>query len=296
MAVQTGSQKRLNRLGKILKIFMEKGKVKPPYLVKTLQITLRTIQRDILLLRNSGFPISDSGRGFYELDKNLFKGYEIFDDTELALVVALKHLVNQLGEPFQKAADGIFNRLYQSSMALPVFVKIDESVNLDGSQLNRIIKAIREKKQVCFQYKVHSPYDVTLEPYKVAYFDGYWYLIGKDKHDDCIKKYALDKMKEMKMTKVCFKCPPETLDQELADAANVWFSANRNLEVSIIVDKECADYFRRRKVFPTQEILEEYQDGSMKVGYKVGHFEEIKTILKCWIPHIRILEPDSVQE
>jgi hypothetical protein len=86
------------------------------------------------------------------------------------------------------------------------------------------------------------------------------------------------------------------LDQELTNAANVWFSANRNLEVSIIVDKECADYFRRRKVFPTQEILEEYEDGSMKVGYKVGHFEEIKTILKCWIPHIRIIEPEQFRE
>ena len=275
----------------MLKIFMEKNKVKPAYLSKTLQMTLRTIQRDILLLKKSGFPISDSGRGFYEMDKNLFKGYEIFDDTELALVVALKHLVNQLGEPFQKAADGIFNRLYQSSMSLPVFVKIDESVELDGQQLNRIIKAIREKKQVCFQYRVHSPYEVNLEPYKVAYFDGYWYLIGKDKYDNIVKKYALDKMREMKMTKVCFKCAPETLDQDLANAANVWFSADRNLEVSIEVDKECANYFKRRKVFPTQEIVEENQDGSIVVSYKVGNYEEIRTILKCWVPHMRIIKP-----
>jgi len=62
----------------------------------------------LLLLKGAGFPLSELSRGNYQIEKTLFKNFEVFDETELALVIAIKNLVGQLGEPFQKAADDIF--------------------------------------------------------------------------------------------------------------------------------------------------------------------------------------------
>jgi len=289
-------QKKLARLGRVLRAFMEQEKVSPSALAETLQTTVRTIQRDILFLKTAGFPVKEVARGMYALDKSLLKHFEVFDDTELALVVALKNLVLQLGQPFQNAADGLFNRLYDVVMAEPVFVKIDESVPLDSLLLSRIVKAICGKKQGRFQYTVFSPYEVIIEPYKIVYFDGFWYLVGKDTRDGELKRYALDKIKDFKATKTCFKCIPVSLDSDLKNSANIWFSGERRIEILILVDQSCADYFKRRKIFPTQEIREEKPNGSLIVSFFVGNYEEIRNILKAWLPNVKILEPEELRQ
>jgi predicted DNA-binding transcriptional regulator YafY len=289
-------QKKLVRLGRMLRVFMEQEKVSSSALSEILQTTVRTIQRDILFLKAAGFPVKETARGMYALDKSLLKHFEVFDDTELALVVALKNLVFQLGQPFQNAADGLFNRLYDVVMAEPVFVKIDESVPLDSRLLSRIVNAICMKKQGRFQYTVFSPYEVIVEPYKVVYFDGFWYLVGRDIHDGELKRYALDKIKDFKATKTCFKCIPAMLDSDLKNSANVWFAGERTMEILILVDQSCADYFKRRKIFPTQEIREEKSEGSLIVSFLVGNYGEIRNILKAWLPNVKILTPEELKQ
>jgi hypothetical protein len=54
--------------------------------------------------------------------------------------------------------------------------------------------------------------------------------------------------------------------------------------MKVPVDASCAHYFKRRRMFPTQEIEEERPDGSLVVSFRVGHFEEIVNVIKSWIP------------
>ena len=285
--------KRLSRLGQILKLFTEADKISSHNLGKTFNTTQRTIQRDLSFLREAGFPLQDIGQGFYRLDKNIFKHFAFFDDAELALIVAIKNMVSQLGQPFQSAADEIFSRLYHSSASLPLFIKIDESVALDHKLLNRILKAIREKKQAFFQYETHVVVAVTMEPYRIVHFDGFWYLVGKEIKTSILKRYALDKIMDFKLVKACFKCAPEGLDNTLENSANIWFSEDKNIEVKVVVDRSCADFFKRRRMFPTQEIQEERPDGSLLITFRVGRYEEIEYILKSWLPNVSILEPEE---
>jgi predicted DNA-binding transcriptional regulator YafY len=227
------------------------------------------------------------------LNKDLVKNLEVFDDTELALMVALKNVVAQLGKPFEKAADEVLERLYESVTSMPVFVKIDDAMPLDTTFLNRMVKAIREKKQVGFQYtsKKSGTHDVQMEPYRVVYFGGFWYLIGNETATGILKRYALDKIKELKLLKTGFKSIPQNLDTVLKGSTNIWFSEDMNLEVEVLIDAKVSNYFKRRKMFPTQHIKEERPDGSLVVTFKVGHQEAIRDILKSWIPHITILKP-----
>jgi predicted DNA-binding transcriptional regulator YafY len=66
--------------------------------------------------------------------------------------------------------------------------------------------------------------------------------------------------------------------------------------VVIEVNKKAADYFKRRKIFPTQEILEEKTDGSLLVKLKVGKYEEVRDLLKSWLPNVRILRPEVLKK
>jgi len=286
-------QTRLIRLGRMLKIFLEKDKADSTWLSEHFHTTPRTIQRDLLLLKEAGFPLRELKKGTHVLNKDILKNMEVFDDTELSLVVALKNMVSQLGQPFRMAADELFSRICDASANAPVFVKIDDAGAMDARLINRAVKAIRERKQVAFRYTAHAPHDVSMEPYRIAYYQGFWYLIGRDCDAGIIKRYAIDKIEDLKTTKICGKGAPPTLDDAMRHSANIWFADERNLEVTVQVDGSCADYFKRRRIYPTQEISEEKPDGSLVVSFKVGHYDAVRHLLKAWLPHVIILEPES---
>jgi len=290
-------QTRLIRLGQILRIFMEKETVSSAWLAEYFRTTPRTIQRDLLLLKESGFPLHEEKKGTYRLSRDLVKNLEVFDDTELALVVALKNIVGQLGKPFQKAADDVLDRLYDSVTSMPVFVKIDDAIPMEPSFINRMVKAIREKRQVGFRYTSNKKtHDVQMEPYRVVYYGGFWYLIGNEPATGILKRYALDKIKDLRLLASGFKAIPDNLDSVLKESANIWFSGEKNLEVKVLFDNKVSHYFKRRKMFPTQEIKEERPDGSIIVTFRVGYYEAIRNILKSWIPNMIILEPEELKQ
>jgi predicted DNA-binding transcriptional regulator YafY len=106
----------------------------------------------------------------------------------------------------------------------------------------------------------------------------------------------MDKLKDLKMLPTNYAAAPKDLDELLRQSANIWFCEERNLEVVIEVNKKAADYFNRRKIFPTQEIKETKPDGSLIVSLKVGNFGEIRETLKMWLPNVRVLEPAPFRE
>ncbi|HPL67426.1 MAG TPA: WYL domain-containing protein [Syntrophales bacterium] len=297
MTRDRSAQTKLIRLGQMLRIFMEKGQVSSTWLSKHFQTTPRTIQRDLLLLKESAFPLHEVQKGIYKMSKDLMKNLEIFDETELAIVVALKNIIGQLGQPFQKAADRVLDSLYDNVSSMPVFVKIDDAVPLDSLLLNKIVRAVREKKQVTFQYAARKGrHPVQMEPYRVVYFSGFWYLIGNEPATGILKRYALDRISEIRLLKICCQNVPQDLDAILQRSANIWLTGDMNLKVKVLIDAQVSHYFKRRRMFPTQEILEEKPDGSLIVTFQVDRFEAIRNILKSWIPNIVILEPEDFRK
>jgi predicted DNA-binding transcriptional regulator YafY len=69
-----------------------------------------------------------------------------------------------------------------------------------------------------------------------------------------------------------------------------------NLEITVLIDAQVSHYFKRRKMFPTQEIKEERPDGSVVVSFRVGRYEAIRDMLKSWIPNIVILAPEDFKK
>ncbi len=287
--------RRMMRLGQILKAFLNKDSVATAWICKELGVNARTIQRDFKALRDAGIPVHEKKKGEYALDKDLFKDLEVFDEIELSLIVALKDLVSQLGRPFEKAADDLLGRICDYTACRPVYIKVDSGIQLSSRIMNRMIKAIQGSRQVSFEYHGSTSHGVVANPYRVAYFDGAWYLVARDANDSIIKKYALDRINDLKVLRSASKGMPRDLDDTLQKSVNIWFSGERTIEVIIEVDAEWAHYFSRRWILPLQEIVEKRDDGSLLVRFLACSQEEIVMSLKPWLPHVRVLSPDSTR-
>ena len=180
---------------------------------------------------------------------------------------------------------------------MPVFVKIDDAIPLDSALLNRMLQAILKKRTVSFQYAAaRSSHPVILEPYRVVYFSGFWYLIGNEPSTGILKRYAIDKIENFKLSKQCFTVIPGDLDDILQHSANIWFTEDANIEIAVHIEAQVSDYFKRRKMYPTQQIKEERPDGSIVVTFRVGNYEAIRNTIKSWLPYMVILEPEEFRE
>ena len=56
-------------------------------------------------------------------------------------------------------------------------------------------------------------------------------MIGNETATGILKRYALDKIKYLKLLKTDFKSIPQNLDTVLQGNTNIWFSEDMNLEV-----------------------------------------------------------------
>ena len=294
---QAVQKQRIIRVGKVLKAFLERETITTPLLAQLLGVDVRTIQRDLKALKDAGLPIHEEKKGTYSLKKDLIKygDLSLFDESELALIVALKDLVSQLGAPFERAAEGILSRLCEYSACRPVYVRIEGGINLNTKTMNKLVDTIQMGRQVYFSYKKDEPHNVIAHPYRVAYFNGVWYLIAKDTKDNIIKKYALDKISDVRRLKEKARGKPADLDEVLSRSVNVWFEKDRTTEVLIEVDAQWSHYFVRRDILPLQEIMEKRDDGSLLVRFLACSDEEVVMCLKPWLPHVRVLRPNNIR-
>ena len=295
---QAVQKQRIIRIGKVLKAFLERETVTTPLLAQLLSVDVRTIQRDLKALKDAGLPIHEEKKGTYSLRKDLIKygDLSLFDESELALIVALKDLVSQLGAPFERAAEDILSRLCEYSACRPVYVRIEGGISLSTKTMNKLVDTIQMGRQVYFSYKKDEPHDVIAHPYRVAYFNGVWYLVARDTKDNIIKKYALDKISDVRRLKEKARGMPADLDEVLSSSVNVWFEKDRTTEVVIEVDAQWAHYFVRRPILPVQETVETRADGSLVLRFLACSDEEIVMCLKPWLPHVRVLRPKDVRK
>ena len=67
-------------------------------------------------------------------------------------------------------------------------------------------------------------------------------------------------------------------------------------KVTLHISKEIAKYFQRKPISKTQKVESLYEDGSMDVSVEITNDMEIIPVIKYWIPHIKVLEPQSIKE
>jgi predicted DNA-binding transcriptional regulator YafY len=249
-------------------------------------VTLRTIQRD-LNVRFAYLPIQKTN-GLYHLD-SFFLGKLTHQDIErFASLAGVQGLFPSLTAKF-------LEEIFDNSTRASLLVKGHSYESLDGKeqQFKQLEEAISLSQHIDFDYaKADSTkHYVATHPYKMINNKGIWYLIALD--DKKLKTFSFSKISKLHIGQTNFELDDELLTLILDDDS-VWFSKNK-IEVVLKISKEVADYFLRRTLISNQVIEKKLEDGSLILSTKISHSNQLLPIIRYWVPHIRIISPETMQ-
>jgi predicted DNA-binding transcriptional regulator YafY len=286
--------KILTRLMEILTRLSNGERLNVAELAEELGVTKRTIQKDFNQ-RLYRFPIITDGRGNYWFDE----GYSLKErnlTTEELLVLTLSLDPLESSEHLAKIGEKLLKKLLASRrIENPLYIKSEplQDIDLDAPLIHRLRSAIEENRTIRIFY---SEREVMVEPYKIVSFDGIWYLYARECTTRRLKTWLLANIKEVELTPEYFNIDKKRIEAMLERTHTAWFEDGGDFDVVVRVMPEIAHYFKLKEFLDSQEILNEETDGSLIVKFDVTSDEDVDNLIKAWLPHIEILEPERLRE
>lgn len=259
-------------------------------LAKELDVSTKTIQRDLYEVL-SDFGAIKEGRT-WKIDPKLKE--DNLASNEKMILGILDEMAKGAGKIFYSKAHSLLSQVSQQ-LEHPIFANINgeylEEKNI--ALFEEIEKAIKEKVEIKFDYE---KYNFHVKPLKLAFFDGFWYLLAlhikKDK--ETFKKYHLKTIRNIQILDKNFEIP-QIVEDRLKYANSVWFNLDEQFVVRLFIDKNVRKYFER-KPLKGQTIIGEDKDGSIEIEIKTSNEMEIIPLILYYIPYIKVLEPKWLAE
>jgi len=292
MAYKHDYDKILTRLTIILSRLNDGESLSVKELAKEFNTSERTIQRDFNE-RLVSFPIYQEKRKWKMQEGFRVEKTKSLED-ELVLDI-IEKITESIGGKFSTKAHKLLSKIKNEDFN-PIYTKLNiEDISDRFGDIQILEQAIKEKKEITCTYndERYPPYTTTLQPLKIVNFEGFWYLIALK--DGVLKKYYLKNLTNPQITDVGFIINSK-LDTLLENSVSIWFQQDtKPFEVKLFANKWASKYFQRRPL-PTQNIESLSENGDMEFSVKVTHEMEILPIIKYWIPHLYILEPQWLEE
>lgn len=275
------------RLSQMLVKLNQGERLDPAALADEFGVNLRTIQRD-LNERFAYLPLTKVD-GRYQLEPAFLGKLNLQDIERFAGLAGVSGLFPSLSNDFLR---DIFDSRVQEAL----LIKGHCYENLAGKerQFQLLEKAIVGRVLVAIDYQKHDGVKQypALSPYKLLNVKGIWYLAALD--DGKLKTFSFAKIQEVRQLATTFDWSAD-VDARLLAEEGVWFGETQH-EVILKISPDVAGYFKRRKLIANQVIEKELADGGLLLSAKVGHLNQVLPIVRYWLPHIRIVSPDSWQQ
>lgn len=288
--------KKLNRLLYLLNQ-LDGGKVSVLREAKEMDVTERTIQRDLRDIETGGFPIYKSAPGVYKFIEGFSLKKINLTDKEASLLLVLKDIVEPLGTPFQKPFELLRQKVFSSAQQSPFYIKMPKGSRYTETNITRVLeKGILEHTEVRMSLAADTTRKLTyeLKPLKIMNYDGFWYLLGINAYKQ-VRKFRIDRILDAVNTDKTFKIT-KNIEKILTESHNIWFGEKRDKKVSFIVPAQFAPYFRQKDYFPVQKILKTHKNGDILVETRISNYREIIPAVLSWMEHITIISPEDFKQ
>src|SRR5690242_4553803 len=259
-------------------------------LAQDLDVTTRTIRRDLAALQEAGFPLyderDDDGRVRWRLDGTVLKGLETgFTLAELCALYLSRNLLEAVaGTPFQRDLTNAFARLEkmlsprmrQFLDRLPSVLVAKPGPHGTGGESSpgivaRLLEATLHFRAATMRYHSVSSArtkDYLVHPYRLAFALGGMYLLAYVPEYDDVRTFAIDRITSVSLEKQTFTPKQAVGDDVFANSLGVNTGPARPVEIEF--DQRIAPYVRARVWHASQQVREQ-PDGSLVLTMSVCH-------------------------
>lgn len=277
--------KLAERLVELLTRLVQGQVLEPEKLIHEFEVTRKTIDRD-LKERLGSVTRSErqQGKVVYVLDNVALSVLSTEDLKRFAMLSGIQSLYPNLNKEFLQ---DYLAQTSQSNLLVKGYEFEDWQRYKDIFHL--LNQAIAKSLCVSFHYKNKSYSHV--QPYKLVNVRGLWYLAAVD--GEKLKSFALSQL--FFLTIETQKYHPDPTIELQIKADTLWYGDSKQ-QIVLRIDKAVAEHFLRRPVLPNQRILSKLEDGCLLVESLVVHDKQILPLVRYWLPHIRIINPEGYQE
>lgn len=294
----------MNRTDRLLAIVLElqgRGRVRAEDLARHLEVSKRTIYRDVFALNEAGVPIvSTPGQGYTLMPGYFLPPLRFSVDEAVMLLLGIDVMTQTFDPDLAGAADSAARKIsavlgedVQSEVRfLRDHLRLVER-DAGGEEIRGKLRTLRqatlERRTVEFLYQKPRADEETrrVQPHGLYRLNTVWLLAAFDPERADLRNFRLDRMEHLRILPEQFERQPEfKLERDES-------REGRGLIVRALFNPEVAREARHHPsyyVTQTQEV----QDGLL-VTLRVRTTAEVLPWLLSWGSAVRVLEPASLQ-
>jgi predicted DNA-binding transcriptional regulator YafY len=239
------------RLLRLLSLFQGRRYWSGPDLAARLEITSRTLRRDVDKLRSLGYPIhSSSGlEGGYQLGAGSIMPPLLLDDDEaVAVALGLRYAAGGNVAGVEEASVRALTKIEQilparlarrvNALQTAIVVPAKSESSIDARTLSAIAGACRDNETLRFRYRDHrgAATERCTEPHRVVHTGRRWYLVAWDAGRKDWRTFRLDRI-EGRVAPGSRFVPREPPSSDLAAYVRkgIWSSPNCRARIKLLV-------------------------------------------------------------
>lgn len=271
------------------------------------EISTRTIRRDLQLMRSEklGYnaPIIVKDKKYYTYAEpdysitNLPLSKKDLNELSSALDI-IRHYGSFNGMSGQEDIITRMQDTLQCQQSQTRVVYLETNQQLKGLRfLGVLYDFIIRKVPLAVRYRsFKSEREIVqhVSPYILKEFNNRWFLFGYSQFAHGVRVLALDRIVEVEedtenpyIENTFFE--PESFFEEMVGVTRGTKDQRQN--ITIKVDKETAPYIVTKPLHSSQEVIEEYEDGSVMFSLYVIHNLELERLLLGFGCHLEVVSP-----
>jgi proteasome accessory factor B len=302
----------LKRLATIDREISEKRFPNKIILAKLLDVSSKTIQRDIDFMKyeyDSPIEFDNIRKGYYYTN-NKFRLNPLSIDASdfLAIAVTEKVLEQYKDSPYSKHFRKFYEKLsYLFGDKITISAKdLENIISFQIGPVRKVDEKIMEKINIALKgnrrikIKYFTAYsgikkEREIDPYHITNHQGDWYIIAYCHLAKEIKVFAVSRIQEIKLTNKYYEIPSDFNIKKYFKGSFGIYESKEVYDIKLLITGDSVRYVKEKQWHESQRITEQ-KDGSIMMEIKVNNLTEIMFWILSLGKDCKVLEPEELKE